>query len=241
MHRTATTTTHPDRGATRRLTVLAGTAGIALVVLVALPIPSPPARPDEVGGWWESIGTASATMSILRTAAIGFAAWILVVSAFGAFAAVVHWRPALRVWHLATPAAIRRLALASAVLAGASTPTGTLAADPPPLLHDLGPADTEPGPEPALLVDLGPAAVAPAPSTVVRSDAADGAPPKADEWVVERGDHLWRVAEETLGERGEATTDAAVARYWRELIALNRGAIGPDPDLIHPGTVLTLP
>ena len=71
-------------------------------------------------------------------------------------------------------------------------------------------------------------AVAPAPSTVVRSDAADGAPPKADEWVVERGDHLWRVAEETLGERGEATTDAAVARYWRELIALNRGAIGPD-------------
>ncbi|HJR24913.1 MAG TPA: LysM peptidoglycan-binding domain-containing protein, partial [Acidimicrobiales bacterium] len=58
------------------------------------------------------------------------------------------------------------------------------------------------------------------------------------EVTVEPGDSLWHVAERLLG---PAATDRAVAREWREIYALNRDRLGPDPDLIFPGTVLRLP
>ncbi|MEZ5243980.1 MAG: hypothetical protein R2707_02705 [Acidimicrobiales bacterium] len=237
---TTTSTTGADRAAVGRLAGLAAIALVVLVTLIALPIPSPPTRADQFTTWWEAVGTASATMSLLRHVALAFTAWILAVTAFGAFATAVRWRPAVRAWHRAAPLAIRRVAFASAVVVGASAPAGTLAADPPPLLHDLGPADTEPESEPALLQDLGPSVVAGAASPVADVEP-DTAPAAAETWLVQRGDHLWRVAEETLAERGDPTDDESVTRYWQSVIALNRGAIGPDPDLIHPGTVLLLP
>ncbi|HSK98399.1 MAG TPA: LysM peptidoglycan-binding domain-containing protein, partial [Euzebyales bacterium] len=66
-------------------------------------------------------------------------------------------------------------------------------------------------------------------------DATTGDRPAEVE--VERGDHLWGLAEEHLGD----------GTRWRELYARNRGAPQPDggrltrPNLVQPGWMLTLP
>jgi len=63
--------------------------------------------------------------------------------------------------------------------------------------------------------------------------------------VVQRGDHLWSIAEGAVqaSSAGGAVDDATVARYWRVLIEQNRDRlVDPgDPDLIVPGQELVLP
>lgn len=56
-------------------------------------------------------------------------------------------------------------------------------------------------------------------------------------YVVQRGDSLWAIAEDLLG------TDNAsrVARYWPAIHRANRGTIGRDPNFLLPGQVLHLP
>jgi hypothetical protein len=58
-------------------------------------------------------------------------------------------------------------------------------------------------------------------------------------YTVEPGDTLWDIAAAHL----EPTEDspAEVHRYWQQIYRANRPAIGPDPDLIHPGTRLDVP
>lgn len=60
--------------------------------------------------------------------------------------------------------------------------------------------------------------------------------------TVEPGDSLWQITRRLLqaAKDGEVT-DAEVLTSWPELYALNVAVIGPDPSLIHPGTVLTVP
>ncbi|WP_438312973.1 LysM peptidoglycan-binding domain-containing protein [Streptomyces sp. HUAS TT3] len=50
-------------------------------------------------------------------------------------------------------------------------------------------------------------------------------------YTVRAGDSLTSIALRELGNEGR----------WRELYAMNRGVIGANPHLIHPGQVLTLP
>lgn len=56
--------------------------------------------------------------------------------------------------------------------------------------------------------------------------------------TVEPGDSLWRIAASSLPPDAPA---ADVARTWPRWHAANRTTIGPDPDRIHPGQVLTPP
>ena len=51
------------------------------------------------------------------------------------------------------------------------------------------------------------------------------------------GDSLWEVAARDL----PGASAAAVDRHWRLIWQVNRVAVGPDPDVIHPGTTLRLP
>jgi len=69
---------------------------------------------------------------------------------------------------------------------------------------------------------------APEPATAVPAPAA--APRRGARYVVQPGDTLSGIAKA-----------AAVHGGWPALYAANRRAIGPDPDVIHPGTVLVLP
>lgn len=55
---------------------------------------------------------------------------------------------------------------------------------------------------------------------------------------VRPGDSLWRLAAQALP---AGASDAAVDRAWRALAALNADRLGPDPDLIFPGTLLRVP
>lgn len=60
--------------------------------------------------------------------------------------------------------------------------------------------------------------------------------------VVEAGDCLWTIAAEALAATiGSEPSDAAVAAEWPRWYALNRAAIGADPDLLLPGMLLRAP
>ncbi|MDX6366465.1 MAG: hypothetical protein QOK30_1541 [Nocardioidaceae bacterium] len=70
-------------------------------------------------------------------------------------------------------------------------------------------------------------------------DAATGtAAALPERRTVRRGDSLWRMARDELA---PSAPDSAVCREVAAIYAANRALIGPDPDLILPGTELTLP
>ena len=70
-------------------------------------------------------------------------------------------------------------------------------------------------------------------------EPAASAPESSERYVIVRpGDSLWAIAAQALG-RGASV--ATIDGFWRELHELNRHAIGPDPDVIHPGLKLRLP
>jgi nucleoid-associated protein YgaU len=68
--------------------------------------------------------------------------------------------------------------------------------------------------------------------------AVDGGPTAATTVSVRAGDTLWEIAAAHLP---AGSDDAAVAAAWPRWYEANRDVIGPDPDLIHPGQVLTAP
>lgn len=62
--------------------------------------------------------------------------------------------------------------------------------------------------------------------------------PASGEIVVHRGDTLWSIVERDLG---PTATAREIAEAWPRWFAANREAIGADPDLLLPGTVLLRP
>ena len=64
------------------------------------------------------------------------------------------------------------------------------------------------------------------------------APPAPREVVVAPGDTLWELAARDLP---ADASPAEVDRHWRLLWQVNRVELGPDPDVIQPGTSLRLP
>jgi nucleoid-associated protein YgaU len=56
--------------------------------------------------------------------------------------------------------------------------------------------------------------------------------------TVQPGDTLWSVAAHDLP---ADATDPEINARWHAIYAANRRAIGPDPDLLHPGQQLRLP
>lgn len=114
---------------------------------------------------------------------------------------------------------------------GSPSPTaaGDPAASPPPLgwgEQAPAPLGSPPGPTRS-----------PAPGPVVGPEEPEAAAAPRHV-VVARGDSLWRITREQLGPDAD---DAAIARAWPVLYALNRDTIGPDPDHIETGQRLVLP
>ncbi len=80
--------------------------------------------------------------------------------------------------------------------------------------------------------------------TAPPSQAAQDQPGPPKTWTIERGDHLWHVADAVL-ERAwaRAPTPSEIDSYWRVLVAANRHSLA-DPnnaDLVFPGQVMTVP
>lgn len=117
------------------------------------------------------------------------------------------------------------------------------------------PAATTPPPAPAVTTASRTPAASPTPtataSTAPRTRATSAAPPAAvhpspatpvaTAVVVEPGDSLWSLAETSLRSTGTPPTDRQVAQAWPRWWAANRDAVGDDPDLLLPGTVLRPP
>jgi len=155
------------------------------------------------------------------------------------------------------PRLVRRLV---ALAVGVALGSGTLAAQAAPPTPDAGWAALAPVTPGWAAVDGGPGADRPDPgwaavaSPVVAvpepapSPAAAGvhlpggtrAPVPADpaEVVVQRGDSLWSLAVDQLGDGADELT---LARTVERLHHANLDVIGADPDLLLPGQVLRLP
>lgn len=252
-----TASTHrPPDGSRSLRTALSGVAfalGCSRLAVADQPIDL-----HDLLAWWNAVGTAAATMEILRLAAIALGIWLAAVGLLGALVAATTSHALSRLWRALTPRLVRRIMATTAAAGLAASCSGAAAQDgrpapPPPegpLLIDLGPATVDPAgadDTPVLLVDLGPAAPSPdqrdAPPPGALAAPSDRATTTAvaDTWQVETGDHLWSIAEDTLLDRGLDADEPDITRYWQRLIDANRDAIGSDPDLIHPGVVLRLP
>ncbi|QAY68768.1 LysM peptidoglycan-binding domain-containing protein [Xylanimonas protaetiae] len=120
---------------------------------------------------------------------------------------------ARRMFDVAALAFVAMPSLATAATPAAASPAVTVT-------QPLSPAAQAPPPSDA------PTATASTPSTAAPDPGAGTAP-----YTVRRGDSLWRIAEQQLGD----------GHRWTEIHALNRATLGADPDLITPGTLLLLP
>ena len=173
-------------------------------------------------------------------------------------------RAALRALHRWGAPIMRRTA-AGALVAAVATGAPAMAAQAPGASDDLGWTPTASAPAPAGEAPS-PAGDTPAPAGDTSSNAGDAArrpdaaagatsadpsSPPATTHQVSAGESLWSITEEILdaGSAGSPTdpssggpgTQAQIARAWPILYAANAESIGADPDLILPGTALSVP
>ncbi len=107
---------------------------------------------------------------------------------------------------------------------------------PPAAAPVSAPIDTAPGPTDATVAPTGTAG---APVTAPPASAPITPPaPTGGTVEVRTGDTLWGLAARALG---PDATDAAIAAEWPRWYAANASTIGPDPDVLEPGQVLTVP
>lgn len=94
-----------------------------------------------------------------------------------------------------------------------------------------------PPPSERVIVDRQPETVAvaisnPGPRPVTRSGSI---------YTVVRGDTLWGIARQILGQGGGTPTGAEISAAWQMIYATNADVVGDDPNLILPGQVLSIP
>ena len=193
--------------------------------------------------WWDSVGTASAAITIVHLFAIAGFVYVAVVATLVTVADIFQLG-ALRhtVLRAATPGLRRTLTAGAFVAVSAAAPANT---DESSIITDIGsaaPSITE-----IVLHNLGPVPVPPTaapfepPNTNPATPPADSTVPSTtDIWSVEPGDNLWAIAETVVAERSETPTRGSVAAYWGALLEANADRL-VDPDLIMPGQMLTLP
>ena len=63
----------------------------------------------------------------------------------------------------------------------------------------------------------------------------------ASAYTVVSGDTLWGIARDILSQTGSHPDGGAVSVAWRTIYESNTDVVGPDPNLILPGQVLTIP
>ncbi|MCH1452513.1 MAG: LysM peptidoglycan-binding domain-containing protein [Acidimicrobiales bacterium] len=194
--------------------------------------------------WWDSVGTASAAITIVHLFAITGFAYVAVVATLVAVADIFRLG-ALRhtVLRAATPSLRRTLTAGAFVAASAAAPA--IADESSFIITDIGaaaPSITE-----IVLHDMGPVPVPPtavpfeSPGTNPAAPPADStAPSTTGSWSVKPGDNLWVIAETVVAERSGTQTRGSVAAYWGALLEANADRL-VDPDLIMPGQLLTLP
>lgn len=206
-------------------------SGLGLPALAAAWCTDPIAAAVSALAGGGPVGSTSLDLLVNALAAVGLAvcaAWLALVLVATAFEAVTGLScTAVRA---VTPALLRRTALVTCGVAVAGAGALGPAAATTPEAEDqsaiVGPAITGlPLPDRAT--------GAPATARAARGSAR---PPRAH--LVRPGESLWSIAE-SLTPPGSGTAEIAAA--CRRLYGANATVVGPDPDLILPGTTLLVP
>lgn len=161
------------------------------------------------------------TLAMLVISAIAWVAWaILAVSFVAEIVAAVRGASVPRLPGLSMPQDFTRRIVTVAALLFAAAPTVT------PVFAPLA-AHAAPVAEAPRVVALPEIAPVSAPAVVSVSEESQ----PTVEYTVRRGDSLWKIAEERLGD----------PMRFREIVALNEAVLHGEPDFIDPGLVLRLP
>jgi nucleoid-associated protein YgaU len=260
------TQTRPEMRASVRTMALSLGVAIALWFLGRGALATPPVESwAQFHDWLGERSTGAAAIAALRATGAVVALYVGAVSALSIIAEVTSFVALGRVARSLVPRSLRPLvgvalgagvatAAASLAVPRTSAPTqiATLVLDPPSDATATMYLVSDPAPAPSLaslaatanaietprdlIVDTTPAPVAapemPSPVIAPRT------------WTIERGDHLWAVAHETLADSWHRSpTDAEVVPYWRELIERNRSRLvdPSNPDYVLAGQVFELP
>jgi len=206
------------RGLAATLALLAFVTGVPLLLLAMHAVPNPSAF-----SWSRLTAPDDGTLAVEVITAVCWIAWA--VFTFQLLASVVSQIRGVRAPRLpglAVPQIAADRLVAAAVLLFVAVPSAT-ALLPQPRAEAVVTATPLPD-LPAVAVE--PAAVGPA-QTVVAARVE----PNTERYTVKRGDSLWKIAEERLGDG---------TRYV-ELVDLNQAVLDGRPDFLLPGTVLKVP
>ncbi len=209
-----------------RLTGLAGCVAILLLVvgtpLILLAIDAVPRISDF--SWSRLTAPDDGTLALVVISGIAWIAWAVIVVSFAAeVVGRLRGGPSLRLPGFTVPQLAAGRLIAVAALLFMSAPVASSSLGTPPAAA-------------AVSLPVAPVAAAPvvpsvpaAPTAATPERASEPAPTIA--YTVKRGDTLWRIAQELLGD----------GTRYREIVALNTDALNGQPDFINPGLVLRLP
>jgi nucleoid-associated protein YgaU len=205
------------RGLGATLTLVAFVVGVPAVLLTIDAVPDPAAF-----AWSQLTAPDDGTLVVEVLAAVCWIAWAVFTCQVVA-SAVSHVRGIRtpRLPGLAMPQLAADRLIAAAALLFVAVPSATAFL---PQSEAAATVATTFQPDPEVAVGRV-ASPAPAPRTQHETDL------ETERYTVKRGDSLWRIAEDRLGDG---------ARYT-ELVALNRAVLDGRPDFLVPGTVLRVP
>lgn len=232
----------------RRL-VLSAAGMAAIAALLSVLTPALPVMTGALSHAQNTVDTGGADDLVLSAA--GLAAWAvwlwgalgLALTALAAAPGLLGATSAVLV-RLVLPAAARRGAAGLLGLSlGVAPLLGTVGVLLPTAASAAGPAATATGaavPDwpSATTQSTGPAV----PDWPAGSSATSVPPPSRSVHVVVRGECLWDIAADSSSRARTSTpTDSEIARDVAAWWSANAAVIGPDPDLLLPGQVLTPP
>lgn len=206
------------RGLAAILALIAFILGVPalLVAIGAIPDLSP-------FSWTRLTSPDDGTLALQVVAAVCWIAWaIFTCQLIASIVSHVRGMRAPRVLGLVVPQLAADRLVAAAALLFVAVPT-TTALLPQPKAE----ATVTATPLPAAPVAAAPRPQAPAPHQVAPTKHE----PATETYTVKRGDSLWKIAEERLGD----------GTRYAEIVALNEPALGGRPDFLVPGTVLRVP
>jgi nucleoid-associated protein YgaU len=206
------------RGLAATLVLLAFVVGTPLLLLAIDAVPDPPAF-----SWSRLTAPDDGTLAVEVVTVVCWIAWaVFTCQLLASVVSQIRGMRAPRLPGLAVPQIAADRLVAAAALLFVAIPSAT-AFLPQPRVE----AAVTATPLPELpTVAAEPAAVEPVPTLVeVKVE------PDTERYTVKRGDSLWKIAEELLGDG---------TRYV-ELVDLNRAVLDGRPDFLLPGTVLKVP
>ena len=191
--------------------------GTPLILIATDAIPTP-----SDFSWSRLTAPDDGTLALVIISGVAWIAWAVMVVTLGTETlARLRGMPALRLPGFTVPqlAAGRLVAVAALLFVSAPIALSSLGA--PPAAAASTPVAS------AAVLPVAPHQSSPA--IALREASPDPAPTFS--YTVKRGDSLWKIAEEHLGD----------GTRYTEIVALNQSALNGQPDFINPGLVLRLP